>query len=90
MIQSGALSMNEWDHYMAELDKSGQDIFSFTLMGGFEECELPEENEEIESLALQHHLGNISERAVHALKYAVGRRDSERRAAIRRALAEGA
>src|SRR3990172_5127960 len=51
MVNSGALSMSDWDRAMADLGRSEASYASFTLMGGFSENELPSEEQEIESLA---------------------------------------
>ena len=51
-VQTGALDINRWDYYMTELDRWRSSSFiSFTLFGGFSELELPNEEEEVESLA---------------------------------------
>jgi hypothetical protein len=84
LIDSGSLSMSDWDRAMAELG-TDVSISSFTLMGGMEEGTLPSESEEIEALALQRHLGNISEPASQVLQFGIGQRDAERRATVRRA-----
>ncbi|MEK6799873.1 MAG: hypothetical protein AABZ12_12980 [Planctomycetota bacterium] len=86
MIAAGELSLADWDRAIADLAYADISITSFTLMGGFSECELPSENAEIESLALQRHLGNISEPASQVLQYGIGQRDAERRATLRRAV----
>jgi hypothetical protein len=86
MIHSGNLSMDDWDRAMADLGRSDVSIGSFTLMGGFAESELPSENEEIESLAVQRHIGTISDSAGQVLQFGVGQRDAERRATLRRAV----
>ncbi len=86
MISSGSLSMDDWDRAMADLGRSDVSIASFTLMGGFAENELPSEEQEIESLAVQRHLGVISDSAGQVLQFGVGRRDAERRATLRRAI----
>ena len=86
MIQSGALSMSDWDQAMADLGRTDASIGSFTLMGGFSENSLPSENQEIESLAVQRHLGNISEEAGTILQFGIGQRNAERRATLRRAV----
>ncbi len=86
MMDAAALSMHEWDRAMVDLSQTDVTIASFTLMGGLSECELPPESDEIESLALQRHLGNISESAGQVLQYGIGQRDGERRATIRRAI----
>jgi len=86
MINSGALSMDDWDRAIADLGRSDVSIASFTFMGGFSENALPEEEEEIESLAVQRHLGTISDSAGQVLQFGVGQRDAERRATLRRAV----
>jgi len=86
MINSGTLSMDDWDRAMADLGRTDVSIASFTLMGGFSENELPSENEEIESLAVQRHLGTISDSAGQVLQFGVGQRDAERRATLRQAI----
>ena len=86
MIQSGVLSMEDWDRAMIDLGRTDVSIASFTLMGGFSENELPTEAEEIDSLAVQRFLGNISNSAGEVLQYGIGQKDSERRATLRRAM----
>jgi len=86
LIRAGELSVSDWDHALADLGRLDVVIVSFTLMGGFSECELPSESEEIDSLALQRHLGNISADAGAVLQHGIGQRDAERHTVIRRAL----
>jgi hypothetical protein len=86
MINNGTLSMDDLDRAIADLGRSDVSIASFTLMGGFSENALPEEEEEIESLAVQRHLGTISDSAGQVLQFGVGQRDAERRATLRRAV----
>jgi len=86
MVSSGALSMSDWDRAMADLGRTEVSYASFTLMGGFGENALPSEEQEIESLAVQRHLGNISESAGEVLQYGIGQHDGERRATLRRAI----
>jgi len=86
MINNGTLSMDDWDRTMADLGRSDVSIASFTLMGGFSENGLPTEAQEIESLAVQRHLGTISDSAGQVLQFGVGQRDAERRATLRRAV----
>lgn len=85
MLNSGLLTMEDWDRSMAQLGRSSTNVASFTLFGGFGECELPSEEEEVDSLAVQRHLGNISESAGKVLQFGIGQRGSERVAALRRA-----
>ena len=86
MIQSRALTMADWDQAMADLTSTDVSVGSFTLMGGFSENSLPSEDQEIEGLAVQRHMGNISDRATEVLQYGIGQRNSERRATLRRAV----
>lgn len=86
MIQSGSLSLSDWDQAMSNISRSDVSVASFTLMGGFSENTLPSEDEEIESLAVQRHLGNISDRATEVLQFGIGQKNSERRATLRRAV----
>ena len=76
-----------WSGTRPMFERLDVSISSFTLMGGFSECELPSEDEEVDSLALQRHLGHIPESAGQILQYGIGRRGAERFATLRRALA---
>ena len=89
-LDTGLLTLNEWDRAVADLSRSDWSVASLTLFGGFDECSLPSEDEEIESLALQRHLGNISASATEVLQYGIGQRDVERRSTIRRAIQSAA
>lgn len=86
LLGSGALTMSDWDRGLADVVQTEHHIASFTLMGGFEDSVLPAEDEEIESLALQRHMGNVSDSAGRVLQLGIGQRDPERRATIRRAV----
>ena len=86
LIRAGELSLADWDRALADLGRLDVSIASFTLMGAFSECELPSETKEIDSLALQRHLGNISADAGEVLQHGIGQRDAERHVVIRRAL----
>jgi len=85
LIKSGELTMSDWDRAISDIGRGAISISSFTLMGGVDQTGLPEESEEIEALALQRHLGNISDSAGQVLQYGIGQRDSERFATGRRA-----
>lgn len=87
MVRSGVLSMSDWDAAVADLGRFDVSIGSFTLMGGFADGQLPSEANEIDSLALQFHLGNIPEQSLRVLQMGIGQKDPERRATVRRALA---
>ncbi len=84
-LDSRSLNLDDWDRAMADQSQLDVSLSSFTLFAGFGECELPGETEEIDALALQRHLGNISDSAGQVLQYAIGQRQAERTATIRRA-----
>ena len=87
-VKSGVLAMGDWDAAMTHL--VSDDVFqcdSFTLMGGFGSHELPAENEEVEGLAINRHLGHIPETAGKMLELGVGQRGAQRAAIIRQAFA---
>ena len=86
MISSGLLKMEDWDRTMARLGHVDGAVGSLTIFGGFDESALPSEAEEIDSLAVQRHLGNIPESAGEVLKYGIGHHGAERTATLRRAL----
>ena len=86
MVHGGALDMDDWERAMADLGRADAGIASFTIFGGFDECGLPRETEEIDSLAVQCHVGNISDSARQVLQLGIGQRDGERRAVVRRAI----
>ncbi len=86
LVRTGELSLADWDRALTDLGRLDVSIASFTLMGGFSECELPSETEEIDSLALQRHLGNISAAAGEVLQHGIGQHDAERHSVVRRAL----
>lgn len=87
-VGNGVITMADWDRSLAEAGRTDLEIASFTLMGGFSECELPSDEEEADALALHQHLGNIPPSVVEILKYGVGQRGTDRRATLRRAVAE--
>jgi len=90
MIRSGELTLADWERSVAHLGAHEGSHSSFTIFGAFEECSLPSEDEEVESLAVQCHVGNISDSARQVLQTGIGQRDAERRAVLLRALAMSA
>jgi|CXWL01.1.fsa_nt_gi hypothetical protein len=86
LIRGGELTLVDWDRAMVELGRLDVSIGSFTFMGGFSECELPSDAQEIDSLALQRHMGNITRDASDVLQHGFGKREGERHATLRRAL----
>ncbi len=87
LIRSGELSLNDWDQAMLSLSKLESSCGSFTLFAGFNEAELPTEDEEVNSLAMQCHLGNINDSSREVLQAGIGLSDSERRTVLHRAVA---
>lgn len=88
MVRGGELTLQDWERSMVDLARPDSMYASFTIFGGFDECMLPEEDKEIESLALQCHLGNIPDSARNVLQTGIGQGGSERRAVIHRAITE--
>ncbi len=90
-IRSGAMSRQDLDRFTADLgdDDSGT-VFSLTLFGAFDEVGLPSEDEEVDGLALQQHLGNISDSAARVLQLGVGQSDAHRRSVVQQAIAANA
>lgn len=85
-ISSGLLEMADWERAMSDLAQGEPILGSFTLFGGLDESGLPSEAQEIDSLAVQRHLGNIPESASQVLQYGIGQGGSERTATLRRAI----
>ena len=90
MIRSGELTLADWERSIAQIGASDGAYSSFTMFGAFEENSMPSEDEEVESLAVQCHVGNISDSARQVLQTGIGQRDSDRRAVLHRALAMSA
>lgn len=86
MTTAGLLSLDDWDRSIAILGRCDANISSFTIFGGISENEIPSENDEVDSLAIQRHLGNIPDSAAQVLQYGIGQKGSERSAAVRRAV----
>jgi hypothetical protein len=85
-LRSGRLTLDDWDRALGTLDNQSRGP-SLTLFGGFDDAEVPGEDEELEGLALNRHLGYLSPEASDILLGAVGQRGSSRAAAVRQALA---
>lgn len=86
MISGGTLSLDEFDILMVKMSRSNSSTASVTLLSSFADHELPSETEEINSLALQRHLGNIPEEAGHILQLGIGQPEVERHATVKRAI----
>lgn len=89
LLQSGAIAMADWDRHSGEIGRADVSVGSWKLMGHFSDSELPSDDDEVNALALQRHLGNISEAEGTALQYGIGQRGAQRRSAVRRAIAAG-
>ncbi len=86
VLDGGGLIMAEFERALADLDRFDASSSSLTLFGGFTECKLPSENEEVEVLARHRHIGNISASAGGVLQLGIGQRGADRRATVRKAL----
>ncbi len=86
-LRAGLLTLDEWDRTIARVAGSVRPLGSLTLFGGFDGDELPSEDDELDALALNRHLGQISDQAVDLMMPAVGQRGSTRPAIVRQALA---
>jgi len=87
-LRGGVITLPMWDRLVADLARDdGEAFLSLTLFASFEEASLPTENEEVDALALQRHLGNISDSALQILQLGVGQDDVHRRAVLRQAIA---
>ena len=87
-IRSRALSLEEWDRYTANGSTAGPRLSSFTVFGGLTSDGLPDEDAELDALALQYHLGAIPPAALSLLMLAVGQNGAQRASVVRRAVAE--
>jgi hypothetical protein len=83
-LRSGELTLADWDRLSGALTRQ-ENISTLTLFGGFDSDELPGEDKELEDLALNRHLGYISEDASDVLMQAIGHRGPSRAAAARQA-----
>jgi len=87
-ITANLFTMEDWNAALARFSgNGGVQTASFTLCGAFSANELPSENEEVEGLALNRHLGHIPDGASTMLEMAVGQGGSQRASLIGRAFA---
>ena len=61
-LRAGQLTLEQWDRDIAELGQAFRSA-SLTLFGGFDDAKLPSEDQELEDLALNRHLGYLSDAA---------------------------
>ena len=89
-LSSGVLRMEDWDvRAMTLSDKKPSSSSTLTLLSGFDEDKLPEEKEEIDALAIQRHIGAISEEGSQILQLGIGQKQAERLSIVRRAIDRG-
>jgi hypothetical protein len=86
-VRSGSLTFDEWDRAMPRIARLGPHVASFTLFGGMSADQLPSEDQELDGIALQRHLGTIPPDAAQILTLAVGTAGAQRLAAVRQAVA---
>lgn len=85
-LRSGQLTLDDWDRSIVrigDLRRGG----SLTLFGSFNGDGVPGEDAELDDLALNRHLGYVSDEAAELLMRAVGARGSSRAAVVRQAVA---
>jgi hypothetical protein len=89
-IDHGHLDAARLDFYNNEIDRWTSSAFlTLTLFGGFDESELPAEEEELDAIALQRHLGRIGSTSSRILESGVGMRGAQRRAIVQHAAVVG-
>lgn len=86
-LRAGLLTLDDWDRTIARVADANRHAASLTLFGRFDTEDLPSENEELDDLALNRHLGHIPDEAVDLIMPAIGQRGSTRPAVVRQALA---
>jgi hypothetical protein len=85
-MDSKMLTAEDCERLIANVGLSEGSLGSFTLFGAFEEGKAPAEDKEVDSLAVQRHLGNVSEQAGRVLQLGIGQSEGERRAVLRQAI----
>lgn len=87
-LQSGLITLDDWDWAITQLASyDGTKYATLTLCGGFEAVELPEEDEELDALAVNNYVGRVPEMAAKMLQLGVGQAGSNRSAIVRQAVA---
>lgn len=87
-LRADLFKLEDWDRAIAALGAANNmRIGSFTIFGAFESAALPDENTELERLAVARESGRISESASQQLMLAVGQPGPHRAAAVRQAMA---
>jgi hypothetical protein len=86
-LRTRALTLAEWDRQLAQPTTSDTlQLHSFTLFGAFDGDGVPGEDEEVDDLSMQRHLGHIPDEAVEVLMRAIGQPGPQRLAAVRQAV----
>ena len=85
-LRGNQLTLDDWDRSIVQVGGLRRNA-SLTLFGGFDGDNLPSEDDELEDLALNRHLGYITEQASELLMQAIGQRGSSRGAVVRQAIA---
>ena len=86
-LRGGLFSLEDWDRAIAALGAANNlRIGSFTVFGGFDGAAVPDEDAELERLAVARQTGRISDDASHHLTLAIGEAGAHRPAAVRQAM----
>jgi hypothetical protein len=89
-LRIGVLNLDEWDRIAGQIAAHNRIyIGSFTLFGGFDGAELPNEDVELDRLALSFQLGQINDAARKVLMSGIGQSGPQRAATVRQAVAAG-
>lgn len=87
-LRSGMITLQDWDLAVGRLGARESIRYgSFTFCGGFEGNELPSDDEELDGLALNQHLGQIPDSVGKLLMLGVGQKGLSRPAIVRQAIA---
>lgn len=85
-LRSGQLTLDDWDRSVVRIGETRR-AASLTLFGSFDGDRVPGEDAELDDLALNRHLGYISDEAAELIMRAVGTRGTSRAAVVRQAVA---
>lgn len=87
-LDSKKITLADWDADVGRFSDTGPlRIHNITIFGGFDAAELPSEDDEVEAISVQRHLGRLPEDAVEALMFGVGQNGAARLSAVRQAVA---
>jgi hypothetical protein len=86
-LRSRTITLDEWDNFVAQSGVDGSlRVNSLTLFGGFDSNETPSEDDELDTISMHRHLGQISEDAAERLMLAIGQSGPHRLAIVRQAV----